>query len=87
MVKSASDTENKEKIWKIYLHQKKKVEGTSVGVDGNAFALMGYWSRQARRQHWTSEDIEKVLDVCYEGDYSQLISTLTTHMTMEESGE
>ena len=65
----------------------KKVEGTLVGVDGNAFALMGYWSRQARRQHWTSEDIEKVLDVCYEGDYSQLVSTLTTHMTMEESGE
>lgn len=65
----------------------KKVEGTLVGVDGNAFALMGHWSRQARRQHWTSEDIGKVLDVCYEGDYSQLISTLTTHMTMEESGE
>lgn len=61
----------------------KRVEGTLVGVDGNAFALMGHWSRQARRQHWTPEDIEKVLDVCYEGDYSQLISTLTTHMTME----
>ena len=39
------------------------------------------------KNHLTSEDIEKVLDVCYEGDYSQLISTLTTHMTMEESGE
>ena len=61
----------------------KKVEGTLIGVDGNAFALMGRWSRLARRQHWTSEDIEKVLDVCYEGDYSQLISTLKTHMTME----
>lgn len=61
----------------------KKVEGTLIGVDGNAFALMGHWSRQARRQHWTSEDIEKVLDVCYEGDYNELICTLRTHMTME----
>ena len=66
----------------------KKVEGTLVGVDGNAFALMGHWSRQARRQGWSSEDIEKVLDVCYESlYYRQLVSTLTTHMTMEESGE
>lgn len=72
---------------KNLFNPEKKVEGTLVGVDGNAFALMGHWSRQARRQHWTSEDIAKVLDVCYEGDYSQLISTLTTHMTMEESGE
>ena len=65
----------------------KKVEGTLVGVDGNAFAILGHWSRLARRQHWSSEDIEKVLDVCYEGDYNQLVSTLTTHMTMKESGE
>lgn len=65
----------------------KKVEGTLVGVDGNAFAILGHWSRLARRQHWSSEDIEKVLDVCYGGDYNQLVSTLTTHMTMEESGE
>ena len=65
----------------------KKVEGTLVGVDGNAFALMGHWSRLARRQHWSPEDIEKVLDVCYEGNYSKLVCTLSTHMTMKESGE
>lgn len=65
----------------------KRVEGTLVGVDGNAFALMGHWSRQARRQGWSSEDIEKVLDVCYEGNYSKLVCTLSTHMTMKESGE
>lgn len=66
----------------------KRVEGTLVGVDGNAFALIGHWSRLARRQHWSPEDIEKVLDVCYESlYYRQLVSTLTTHMTMKESGE
>ena len=73
---------------KNLLTPEKKVEGTLVGVDGNAFALMSHWSRQARRQGWSSEDIEKVLDVCYESlYYRQLVSTLTTHMTMEESGE
>lgn len=62
----------------------KTVKGTLIGVDGNAFALMGYWGRQARRQGWASEDIDKVLDACYEGDYNNLVSTLVAHMDAEE---
>lgn len=61
----------------------KKVEGTLIGVDGNAFALMGRFQSLARRQSWSKEDIEVVLDKCYDGDYNQLVATLATHMTME----
>lgn len=61
----------------------KKVEGTLIGVDGNAFALMGRFQRLAKRQQWSDADIEVVLDKCYDGDYNQLVATLATHMTME----
>lgn len=33
-----------------------------VGVDGNAYAVMGAFSRQARREGWTQEEIDLVLE-------------------------
>lgn len=61
----------------------KQVEGTLVGVDGNAFALMARFQRLAKRQHWSDVDIDLVIDKCYEGDYQELISNLKAHMTMK----
>lgn len=61
----------------------KKVEGTIVGIDGNAFSLMGHWQRLAGRQGWSDEDIDLVLEECYSGDYSNLVRTLSAHMDME----
>lgn len=61
----------------------KQVEGTLVGVDGNAFALMARFQRLAKRQHWSDADIDLVIDKCYEGDYQELISNLKAHMTMK----
>jgi len=54
----------------------KKVKLRLVGLDGNAFALMGAFKRQAAREQWTSEEINEVLDKCMAGDYNNLLVTL-----------
>ena len=56
----------------------KKVNLQLVGLDGNAYALMGAFQRQARREKWTPEEIKTVLDECQSGDYDHLLQTLMT---------
>jgi hypothetical protein len=63
----------------------KKVKMNLVGLDGNAFSLMGAFSRTARQQGWTKEEIDAVLKICMSGDYENLISTLVEYT--EEVGE
>ena len=41
-----------------------------VGLDGNAFSLMGAFQQAARRQGWSPEEIKTVLDECQCGDYN-----------------
>lgn len=47
-----------------------------VGVDGNAFALMGTWKKAARRCGWTEDEMTQVLNEARGGDYNHLIMTL-----------
>ena len=54
----------------------KKVKLKLVGLDGNAYALMGAFQRQARKEKWTPDEIKAVLDECTSGDYNHLLSTL-----------
>ncbi len=54
----------------------KKVKMNLVGLDGNAFSLMAAFSRNAKRQDWTKEEIDVVLQKCMSGDYDNLLSTL-----------
>ena len=62
----------------------KKVKLTLVGLDGNAFSLMGAFQRQAKREKWTTEEIKEVLDECMKGDYDHLVTTLDEHCGAEE---
>lgn len=57
----------------------KTVQMNLVGLDGNAFFLMGAFSRNARRQGWTKEEIDTVLDECKSSSYDNLICTLVAH--------
>jgi hypothetical protein len=50
-----------------------------VGLDGNAFFLMGAFQRQARRDGWSKEEIDKVLNEARASDYDHLIITLCNH--------
>jgi len=59
----------------------KKVKLRLVGLDGNAFALMGAFRRQARQERWTADEIRAVLDECMAGDYDHLLRVLMEHTT------
>ena len=50
-----------------------------VGLDGNAFSLMGHFSHQAKREGWTKEEIDAVLNECQSSDYNHLLRTLVAH--------
>ena len=52
-----------------------KAEGTLIGVDGNAFAILGYTDRQLMRAGWPREDIKQVMDTAMSGDYNNVIAT------------
>ncbi|GAC1700234.1 MAG: hypothetical protein NVS9B4_01260 [Candidatus Acidiferrum sp.] len=57
----------------------KKVKLNLVGLDGNAFVLLGTFSREAKRQGWTASEIKAVLDEARSGDYNHLLNTLMDH--------
>ncbi|MCW3159667.1 hypothetical protein [Chryseobacterium oryctis] len=46
------------------------------GTDGNAFVLLGKFGREARRQGWTHQEIDLVVEECKKGDYDHLLATL-----------
>jgi len=50
-----------------------------VGLDGNAFVLMGAFSKQAKREGWMKPEIDEVLNKAMSGDYNNLLSTLLDH--------
>jgi hypothetical protein len=57
----------------------KTVNLTLVGLDGNAFSLMGAFQGQAKKEGWAQEEIKLVLDKCKEGNYDDLLCTLMDH--------
>ncbi len=59
--------------------ENKKIDLELEGLDGNAFALMGAFQKQARREEWTAEEIKEVLDEAKSGDYDHLLQTLIAH--------
>lgn len=61
-----------------------KVKMQLAGLDGNAFALMGAFSRNASRQGWTSDEIDTVLKECRSGDYDHLLCTLMDNIDDDE---
>lgn len=54
----------------------KKPEFTLLGVDGNAFVLMGTVMNAMRRARWSVEHREEVLELAKMGDYTELVSVL-----------
>jgi hypothetical protein len=65
----------------------KKVTLELVGLDGNAFSLMGAFRQQARREKWAKEEINAVIDECKSSDYSHLLVTLMDHCQSPEINE
>jgi hypothetical protein len=57
----------------------KPVKLRLVGLDGNAWSLMGAFSAQARNEGWNRDQIAAVIDECMSGDYDHLLCTLSEH--------
>jgi len=55
---------------------KKKVKLQLVGLDGNAYSVMGAFQRAARREGWSQEEIKVVLNEAMSGDYNHLLATI-----------
>jgi hypothetical protein len=66
---------------------KKKLGLALVGLDGNAFSIMGAFSRQAKREGWTKEEIDAVLTEAKSGDYQHLLFTIADHCKNPIGGE
>jgi hypothetical protein len=54
----------------------KKIDLQLVGLDGNAFSLMGAFKKQAQRENWTKEEIDTVIKEAMSGNYDHLLQTL-----------
>jgi len=50
-----------------------------VGVDGNAYVLMGHWQQCAKRAGRSKEEIKAVLDDAMSSDYNHLLYVLSEH--------
>jgi hypothetical protein len=54
----------------------KKVKLKLVGIDGNAFSIMGAFRSAAIKQGWTQDEISALLEKAMEGDYYHLLKTI-----------
>lgn len=61
----------------------KKVKLNLVGLDGNAFVLMGAFQRQAKVEKWEQDEISYVINKCMSGDYDNLLGVLMKYCDMD----
>ena len=66
---------------------KNKVIMKLVGEDGNAFAILGRFNREARRAGWSEEDIKSVLNEARSSDYNHLLATIMEHVEEPDEDE
>lgn len=62
----------------------KKVNLNLVGVDGNAYAIMATFTRQARKEKWSQSEIDLVLEEAQSKDYDHLLSIIMNHCEVKE---
>lgn len=65
----------------------RKVRMTLVGVNGNAFALMGAFAESARRQGWTQDEIKAVTKEAMSANYDHLLRTLMANIEEPDDDE
>lgn len=65
----------------------KTVNLNLVGVNGNAFMIMGVFRKQAKRDGWKQEEIDLVLTEAKSGDYNHLLATIENHCEPKDENE
>ena len=57
-----------------------------IGVDGNAFSVMGYVTKAMRKENKTKEEIDTYIDLAMRTDYNNLLR-VSQDMVEELNGE
>lgn len=57
----------------------KKVVMTLTSLDGDVFSLIDAFVRDAKRQGWTQEEVDKVIAACKTDSYDTLLRVLIEH--------
>ena len=57
----------------------KNVNLDLVGVNGNAFVIIGVFKQQAKKEGWSKSEIDSVLKEAKSKDYDHLLSTIMNH--------
>ena len=65
----------------------KTVNFDMTSVDSNAFNLLAGFKKQAKKENWSSNEIEQVLAEAIAGDYNHLVATLAIHCNGPEEEE
>ena len=52
-----------------------------VGINGNAFALLGHWTKCARKAGRSADEISAVVSEATCNNYDHLLMTLVKHCT------
>lgn len=62
---------------------KNKVKLNLVGIDGNAFVIMGAFKVAAKQAGWSKIEIDEVLNEAMSGDYDHLLATIMDNCETE----
>ena len=60
-----------------------QVDGNLIGVDSNAFAVIGYTTGRLRKGGWPREDVNKVSKIAMSGSYENVLATCAATLTFE----
>lgn len=66
--------------------KRKKVRVKLVGLDGNAFVLLGKFQLAAQAQGWPQGEIDKIREEATSGDYDHLLRVLMDNTESEDHG-
>lgn len=56
-----------------------KVKLNLIGLDSNAFAILGAFKKAARKQGIDADEISRVIEEAMSGDYNHLLATISQH--------
>lgn len=64
-----------------------KVKLNLLGIDGNAYSLLGAFAAAAREQGWSDEEIKAVRGEATSSNYDHLVRTLTGYTNAPDDDE
>jgi len=64
----------------------KKITLNLIGLESNAFAILGVFHVQAKRERWTEDEINSVMAEATAGNYEHLLGTMANYCDNSDNG-